>query len=67
MSDYEDWDFGGSTFLFSENYGWEHIGDIERDVLESLDVDFNKEAECLKGEFDGEIHVRITYIPNKDK
>lgn len=50
--------------IFHKNYeGFESLSDIDRDVAEALDSDFNPVAENIQGEFDGTVRVVITYTP----
>jgi hypothetical protein len=51
------------TVLISQkNYeGFESLSDLSRDTEEAVDSEFNDKAQCLDGEFQGTLTVRITY------
>lgn len=43
--------------------GFEAAVDIERDISEMFDERLNPPAAKLKPEFDGDLHIIVTYIP----
>jgi hypothetical protein len=49
--------------IFIKEYCWESLNDLERDVSEALDEDYNALlSKGLPGEFTGTIKVTIEYI-----
>jgi len=62
--DWKDLTANKSVVLFEKKYeGFESLADIDRDVSEAFDGDFNPPAEVLLGEFQGTVTVTITYTP----
>jgi hypothetical protein len=52
--------------IFKKEYvGFEAIADIDRDVCEAFDTDFNPLAEQIPDEHQGTVTVTITYTPEK--
>lgn len=48
--------------LLDNEYGWETLGDVERDVYEAFDPEFSCGAALLPEEAEGVYRVRIEYI-----
>jgi hypothetical protein len=49
------------TIIFNKKYvGFESLYDMERDICEAIDSDNNS---VLIGEYQGTVHVLITYTP----
>jgi len=50
--------------IFEKKYvGFESLQDLDSDVCESFNTDFNPVAKEIPGEFEGTVHVLITYTP----
>lgn len=50
--------------IFQKKYGgFESLYDIERDISEAFNPDFNPAAKDIPGEFQGTVQVTITYTP----
>lgn len=48
--------------LFDKKYeGFESLSDLDRDISEAFDADFNPAAAGIPGEFQGTVRVQITY------
>lgn len=55
-----------SKVIFQKKYvGFESLYDIERDISEAFDTDFNPAAKDIPGEFQGTIQVTMTYTPEE--
>jgi len=49
--------------IFENDYhGFESISDIERDICEALNPNFNDKARDIPGEFSGTIRLTMEYI-----
>lgn len=53
--------------LFQGEYSSDSISDIERDVYEAFDPEFNSAAKELPFDFPGTIKITITYEENEDE
>lgn len=54
--------------IWSKDYhGFESLYDLERDISECLDKDFNPQAKLLPSEFNGIVRVVIEYLPSKEE
>lgn len=54
--------------LFDRKFeGFESLQDWDRDMSEALDQDYNPAMRNMPGEFDGTVHVVITYEPRIGK
>jgi len=50
--------------IFDKNYeGFEAMADINRDISEAFDGDYNPKSTILSGEFQGTVAITITYTP----
>jgi hypothetical protein len=48
--------------VFSHSYdGFESLYDMGRDIAEAMDERFNPNMKGISGEFQGRVHVSITY------
>lgn len=48
-------------------HGFEATSDLERDISESLNSDYNDKVKDIPGEFQGTLKVTIEYIPEEDE
>lgn len=52
--------------IFEKDYeGFESLSDIERDIIECFDPQFNEKAKDIPSEFEGTVKVVITYTPDE--
>lgn len=52
--------------IFHKEYeGFEALADVERDVGEAFNGDYNPKSSILMGEYQGTVTVTITYTPEK--
>lgn len=50
--------------IFDKKYvGFESLYDMDRDVCEAVNTDYNPLAAALEGEYEGTVQVIITYTP----
>lgn len=47
-------------------HGFEDLYDLQRDTIEAMQDDFNPAAKGIPSEFQGEIIMTLTYIPDED-
>jgi hypothetical protein len=55
-----------SIILFNKSYsGFEDLYDIQRDVSEAFQIQYNHKLRRIPSEFSGDIMVTITYVPSE--
>jgi hypothetical protein len=52
------------VIIFDKKYeGFESLYDLDRDICEAVDPDFNPLAKMLAGEYEGTVQVIMVYTP----